>query len=147
MCLKRICCCNFYGKRNLTRERFLGGEHLTSSIRKTTEKINFKLCMHISNILLHKIVPMFFLIMSYSFFIAITRRALKAYFAWKQLKVDYSKNIWKDQICGHGFVCLLGGYMQIKIIQVKKNYWKLQSCWCRGKECRKSSQFLAQPWP
>ena len=61
-------------------EMFLGGEHLTSSRTKTAESINFKLCTHISNRLLHKIVPAFFIIMSYSFFIAITQRALKAYF-------------------------------------------------------------------
>ena len=30
-------------------------------------------------------------------FIAKTRRPLKAYFAWKQLKADYSKNIWKKE--------------------------------------------------
>ena len=52
--------------------------------------------------------------MSYSWFIAITRRALKAYFAWKQLKVDYSKNIWKEENRGHGFLCLLVGYIPMK---------------------------------
>ena len=77
--------------------------------------------------LLHKTVPAFFLIMSYSFFIVITRRALKTYFAWKQLKLDYSKIIWKEENLGHGFVCLLVGY-----ISVKKNYRKLQFCWCRS---------------
>ena len=55
--------------------------------------------------------------MSYSFFIAITPQALEAYFAWKHLKVDYSKNIWKEKNCRHGFVCLLVGYMSVK----KKN--------------------------
>ena len=34
---------------------------------------------------------------------------MKAYFAWKQLKVDYSKNIWKEGNRGHGFVCPLVG--------------------------------------
>ena len=47
--------------------------------------------------------------MSYSFFITITRRALK-------LKVDYSKNIWKEESCGHDFVCLLVGYISVKKI-------------------------------
>ena len=54
--------------------------------------------------------------MSYSFFIAITRRTLKAYFARKQLKVDYSKNIQKEEDRGHGFVCLLIGYISMKKI-------------------------------
>ena len=52
--------------------------------------------------------------MSYSFFTAITQHALKAYFTWKQLKVDYSKNIWKEENHGHGFVCLLVGYISVK---------------------------------
>ena len=52
--------------------------------------------------------------MSYSSFIAITRRALKAYFASKQLKVDYSKNIEKEGNRGQGF------FSEKK--SVKKNY-------------------------
>ena len=52
--------------------------------------------------------------MSYSFFIAITRQALKAYFSSKQLKVDYSKYIWKEENRGHGFVCILVGYISVK---------------------------------
>ena len=63
----------------------------------------------------------------YSIFIAIVRRVLKVYFAWKQLKVDYSKNIWKEENRGHGFVCPVVGY-----ISVKKNYRKLEFCWCRS---------------
>ena len=60
-------------------------------------------------------MPAFFLMMSYSFFIAITRQALKAHFTRKQLKVDYSKNIWKEEKNrGHGFVCLLVGYISVK---------------------------------
>ena len=38
-------------------------------------------------------MSMFFLIMSYSFFIAITRQAFKTYFVWKQLTVF---SIWKS---------------------------------------------------
>ena len=117
---ERVCCCNFHGYRNFAREKFLSGEHLTSSSTKTAERTNFKFCANISNRLLQKTVTAFFLIMSYSFFIAITRRALKAYFAWKQLKVDYSKNIWKEENRGNGFICISVG-----CISVKKNYWKL----------------------
>ena len=54
--------------------------------------------------------------MSYSFFIAITGRALKAYFAWKQLKEDSSKNISREENRGHDFVCLLVGYILVKKI-------------------------------
>ena len=36
------------------------------------------------------------------------------YFAWKQLKVDYSKNISKEENRGHSFVCLLVGYISVK---------------------------------
>ena len=52
--------------------------------------------------------------MSYSFFILTTEQALKAYFAWKQLKLDYSKNIWKEENHGQGFVCLLFSYISEK---------------------------------
>ena len=38
------------------------------------------------------------------------------YFPWKQLKVDYSKNISKEKNHGHGFVCLLVGYISVKKI-------------------------------
>ena len=37
------------------------------------KSFNFNLCTHISNRLLNKTVPAFFLIISYSFFIAISR--------------------------------------------------------------------------
>ena len=87
----------------------------------TSSRINFKLCTHIYNRLPHKTVPAFFLIMSHSFFIAIMRRVLKAYFAWKQVKVDYSKNIWKEENRGHSFVSLLVGYISVKKIIEKLN--------------------------
>ena len=60
--LKTIWCCSFHGYRNFARETFLGGEHLTGSSTKTASRINFKLCTHISNRLLHKTVPAFFLL-------------------------------------------------------------------------------------
>ena len=69
--------------------------------------------------MLHKTISALFLIMSYSFFMEIIRRVLKAYFAWKQLKADYSKNILKEKNRGHGFVSLLVG-----CTSVKKNDWK-----------------------
>ena len=109
------------------RETFLGGEHMTSSSTKTAKRINFKRCTHIFKRLLHKTMYAFFLIMSHSFFIAIIQRVLKAYFAWKQLRVDYSKNTWKEENREHGFVCILVGY-----ISVTKNYWNFQFCWCRS---------------
>ena len=59
--------------------------------------------------------------MSYSFFIGINRRALNAYFAWKQLKVNYSKNILKEENRGHGFVCLLVCYISVKNINENCN--------------------------
>ena len=39
---------------------------------------------------------------------------MKAHFAWKQLKVDYSNNISKEGNRGHSFVCLLFGYKSVK---------------------------------
>ena len=41
---------------------------------------------------------------------------MKAYFAQKQLKVDYSKNIWKEENRRHGSVFLLVGYISVKKI-------------------------------
>ena len=49
---------------------------------------------------------------------AIIRRALRAYFALKQLKVDYSKNIRKKKIAGTVlFVSWLATYQWKKIIE------------------------------
>ena len=83
-----------------------------------------KLYKHISNRVLNKNMPVFFLTMSHAFLIAIIRWVLKAYFAWKQLKTDYAKNIWKEENHGHGFVYPLVGYISAQI-----NFWKLQFCW------------------
>ena len=66
---------------------------------------------------MHKTVPAFFLIMCYWFFIAIIRQALRAYFSWKQLKVDYSKNIWKEENRGHSFASWLAKYKLKKNIE------------------------------
>ena len=35
------------------------------------------------------------------------------YFVWKQLKEDYSKNIWKEENRGHSFVCPVVGYISV----------------------------------
>ena len=64
---------------------------------------------------------------------------MKAHFAWKQLKVvDYSKNIWKKENRGHGFVCFSVGYML-----VKKNYGTLQSVGAGAHKVRK----VVSLWP
>ena len=113
MSLKGTWCCSFPGYRNFAIKSFLSGKHMPSSSTKTAWGINFKLCTHISNWLLHKTVPAFFLILSHSF-IATIRRVLKAYFTWKQLKLHYSKNIWKEDNRRKRFVCLLVGYISVK---------------------------------
>ena len=61
-----------------------------------------------------KLRSYFFPTMSYSFFIAMTRRVLKGYFAWKRLKLDYSKNTWKEENHEHHFVCLFVSYIPVK---------------------------------
>ena len=38
---------------------------------------------------------------------------MKAYFAWKQLKADYSKNIWKEKNRKHG--CFSLGWLHISV--------------------------------
>ena len=40
----------------------------------------------------------------------------------KQLKVDYSKSIWKEENHGHGFVCLLVSYISVKNIIENCNF-------------------------
>ena len=55
--------------------------------------------------------------MSYSFSIAIIWWALRAYSAWKQLRVDHSKNTWKEENRGYGFVSWLAKYQWKKIIE------------------------------
>ena len=66
---------------------------------------------------------------------------MKAYFARKQLKVDYSKNIWKEENRGHGFVCLLVGYISGKKIIENCNFVGA------GAQVEKVVNFLAQLWP
>ena len=66
---------------------------------------------------------------------------MKAHFAWKQSKVD-SKNIWKEENHGHGFVWLLVGY-----ISMKKNIKNFNSVGAGAHKVGKSSSFLAQLWP
>ena len=83
-----------------------------------------KLFTHISNRVLNKNVPAFFLTMSHSSLIAIIWRVLKACFTWKQLKTDYSKNIWKEDNHGRCFVYPMVGYISVQI-----NIWKLQFSW------------------
>ena len=72
--------------------------------------------------------------MSYSFFIAITWRAWKGYFAWKELKVDYSKNIWKEGNPGHGFFVLWLATYQWKKVN--------ENCNCVGAGAHKGGKEL-----
>ena len=58
--------------------------------------------------------------MCYSFFIAIIRIALKAYFAWKQLKVDYSKLFEKNKIAGA--VLFVSWLVKYKWKKINENY-------------------------
>ena len=97
MCLKRTWCCSFQGQRNLARERFLGGKHLTSSSTKTAKSIIFKLCTHVSNRLLHKTVPAFFLIMCYSFFYCNNSMSFASVFCMKTVKKRLFKKIFEKK--------------------------------------------------
>ena len=63
-------------------------------------------------------MPVFFLIMSYSDFIAIIRRVLKVYFAWIHLKADYSKKTKNKKIASTVlFVSWSTTYQWEKIIE------------------------------
>ena len=75
-----------------------------SSSAKTAQTIDFKFCKYVSNRMLNKSGPAFFLTLSHSFFIETIRRVLKAYFTWKQIKADYSKYIQKVENGEQDFV-------------------------------------------
>ena len=66
---------------------------------------------------------------------------MKAYFAWRQLKVNYLKNIWREENRGHGFVCLLVGY-----ITVKKIIENCNSVGAGAQKVEKLVNVLAQLW-
>ena len=112
---------------DFARETFVGGEHITSSSTKTAETINFKFCTHISNKLLHKTVPAFILIMSHSFFYCNNSTSFEIVFCMKTVKSWLFKKHLKRRKSRAQF-CLSLGWIHIS----KKNYWKLQFCWCRS---------------
>ena len=80
-----------------------------------------------------------FLTMCHSFFMAIIWRVLKACFAWKQQKADYSKNTWEEKNCQHDLVCSLVSY-----ISVKMNYLK---CITVGTEAHGGRKIKRNIWP
>ena len=57
-------------------------------------------------------------------------------FAWKQLKADYSKNVWKEENCGRGFVYPLIDYMSMK----KK---KIENCNSVGTVAHKGGKVVS----
>ena len=57
----------------------------------------------------------------------------------KIVKVDYSKNIWKEENRGHGFVCLFVGYISVK----KKMIENFNSIGVEAHKVGKNSSF----WP
>ena len=94
----------------------------------------------ISNRVLNKTVSVNFLTMSHSFFIVIIPQVLKVYFAWKQLRADYSEKClkWKEENCQQRPVLFfsLVGYISKHI-----NYWKLQFYWCKSSKVGKKIVF------
>ena len=122
MCLKRILCCSFHGWRNFGGERFLTGKHLTSSGTKTTGITDFKLCTHISNRMLNKNVPSFFLTRVIFYFNNST--SFESLFCMKTVKSRlFKKYLKRKKNRQHGFVCSLVAY-----VSVQMNYLKLQFC-------------------
>ena len=45
------------------------------------------------------------------------RQDLKVHLAQKQLKADYSKNIWQEENCSRNFVCPLAGYLSVQLLK------------------------------
>ena len=111
MCFKENLMLQF-SWRNFDREWFLGCEQSTSSSTKTAQTINFKMRTHISNRLQRKYLPVFFLIISHPFFIAIVGRVLKAYFCMKTVKSWSFKKYLKGKKM-RARLCLSLGWLHI----------------------------------
>ena len=91
--------------------------------RKRLKKSTSNFCTHISNSLLHKTVSAFSLTTSYFCCCCCcccccfnNWRVLKAYFSWKQWKIDYSKNIWIEGNRGQSLVCPMVGYITARYV-------------------------------
>ena len=88
---------------------FLGSEHLMSSSTKTAQMINFKLNTHVSNRLLHKIVPTFFLIKSHFFlFYCNNLKSFESIFRMKTVKSRFFKKYLKRRKSRAQFCFSLG---------------------------------------
>ena len=88
---------------------FLGSEHLTSSSTKTAQMINFKLNTHVSNRLLHKIMPLFFLIKSHLFiFYCNNLKSFESIFRMKTVKSRFFKKYLKRRKSRARFCFSLG---------------------------------------
>ena len=86
---------------------------MTSSSTKMAQAINFKLCSHIFIRLLHKIVPAFFLIVSYSVFYFNNLTGFERGFCMETVKSKLFKKYLKKRKSRSRF-CLLIGYMSLK---------------------------------
>ena len=95
--------------------RFLGGEHLTGSSKKTAQTINFKLCTRISNRLLHKTVTAFFSNNELFLFYSINSTSFESVFCMKTViqKIFKRKKIASLFL----FVSWLATYQWKKIIE------------------------------
>ena len=126
MCLKGISCCRVFMVRGILIGKIFW---MVNTWRAPVRKRLKRSILNFAHTFLTDCYTKLWLLFSQKwvhFLIAITRRALKAYFAWKPSNVDYSKTIWKEVNRGHVFVfSWLATYKW-------KNYWKIQLCWCRS---------------
>ena len=100
---------------------FLGSEHLTSSSTKTAQMINFKLNTHVSNRLLHKIMPLFFLIKSHLFiFYCNNLKSFESIFRMKTVKSRFFKKYLKRRKSRARF-CFSLGWLHISKKKIVEN--------------------------
>ena len=99
----------------------------------------------ISATVLKKNAPAFFLTMSHLFFIAIFWPVLKEFFSWKQLRADYSKNIWKEKKMRTRFSLSLG-WLHICANELLKTAVML-SCWVQVLIKQEKQLVFVELWP
>ena len=83
-------------------------------------------------------MPAFFVTITYGVFCYNNSTLFESAFCMKTVKRRLSKNIWKEENHGQGFVCLLVGY-----ISVKKN---VENCNSVGTGAHKVEKVLSL-WP
>ena len=116
MCLKVIWCCNFHGQKYFAKESFWLLNTWQAPVQKRIKQTTLNFAHTILTACPIKQNCTCGFSDNESFIsIAIIPWVLEVYFVRKWLKVDYWKNIWKEENCGHRFVCSFVEYISVQI--------------------------------